>query len=82
MAFAQTQNLPAATLSSCLDSHASAAAVNDSLRAGRELQVQQTPTLFLNGRMLGGAVPWSNLDAVIQLELERPKEIPGPAVSQ
>jgi len=82
LAFAQQQSMAAGNLSSCLDSHASAAAVNESLRAGRELQVQQTPTLFLNGRMLGGAVPWATLDAVIQLELGRPKEVPGPPAGQ
>ncbi len=82
LAFAQQQNLAAAPLSSCLDSHTAAAAVNESLRAARELQVQQTPSLFVNGRMVGGAVPWATLDAVIQLELNRPKEIPGPGAGK
>ena len=76
--FAQGQKLNAGAISSCLNSHATAAAVRQSLQAGRELQVQQTPSLFINGRMLGGAVPWKTLDAVIQLELNRPKDIPGP----
>ena len=80
LAFAQTKNLPAAPLSACLDHHSTAAAVTASLQAGRALQIQQTPTLFVNGRMVGGAVPWETLDAVIQLELGRPKEIPGPSV--
>jgi len=79
LAFAQQQKLVAGPISACLDSHRAAAAVKESLQAGQELQVQQTPTLFVNGRMLGGAVPWSTLDAVIQLELKRPKEVPGPS---
>lgn len=73
------QHLDPAKLSTCLTTHATAKTVEDSLNAGRRLQIQQTPTLFINGRMIAGAVPWKDLDAVIQLELARPKEIPGPA---
>lgn len=79
MTFAQGQDLPAAPLTACLASPDSAASIRERIRIGRELQVQQTPSLFINGRMLGGAVPWDTLNAVIQLELARPKEIPGPS---
>jgi protein-disulfide isomerase len=76
--FAKTQKLDATKVSACLDSHASAGEVQASLKAGTGLGIQQTPTFFINGRMVSGAVPWNNLDAIVQLELNRPREIPGP----
>ncbi len=79
LAIAKEQNVDAAAVGTCIDTHASAPAIEQSVSAGRELQIQQTPTSFINGRMVPGALPWTNLDAVIQLELNRPKEIPGPA---
>ncbi len=80
--FAKSQPLDPAKLSTCLSSHATAKLVDESVDAGRSLQVQQTPTVFVNGRLIGGAVPWNSLDAVIQLELNRPKEIPGPSTAK
>lgn len=82
LAFAQQQNIPAAALATCIDNHTTAAAVQESLEQGRSLQIQQTPTLFVNGRQVPGAVPWTTLDAVIQLEMGRPKDIPGPSSQQ
>lgn len=76
--FAKTQKLDAAKVSACLDSHATAEEVKESLKAGTGLGIQQTPTFFINGRMVSGAVPWNNLDAIVQLELNRPREIPAP----
>ncbi len=78
LAFAKTQNLDPSTVSACLDHHAKADEVRASMQAGESLGIQQTPTFFLNGRQVGGALPWKNLDPVIQLELTRPKEVPGP----
>ena len=75
---AKTQNLDLSKASGCMDTHATAGIVEQSLNAGRILQVQQTPTIFVNGRIIPGAVSWPTLDSVIQMELNRPKEIPGP----
>jgi len=77
-AFAATQGLDAAAVGACLDHHDKAEEVRASLKAGEGLGIQQTPTFFLNGRLIGGALPWKSLDPVIQLELNRPKEVPGP----
>lgn len=82
LAIARQQNLDAAKVATCIDTHATAKQVEESLRSGRALQVQQTPTLFINGRMIPGAVAWKTLDAVIQLELNRPKEIEGPPAAK
>jgi protein-disulfide isomerase len=76
--FAKTQKLDTAKVSACLDSHATGEEVKESLRAGTGLGIQQTPTFFINGRIVSGAVPWKNLDAIVQLELNRSREIPGP----
>jgi protein-disulfide isomerase len=70
------QNLDAAKLQACMDTHADAAAVEANLAAGAQLQVRQTPTFFINGRMVPGALKWPSLDIVIQLELHRPASIP------
>jgi protein-disulfide isomerase len=77
-AFAASQGLDASQVGACLDSHAKADEVRENLKAGESLGIQQTPTFFLNGRMIGGALPWKNLDPVLGLELNRPKEVPGP----
>jgi len=76
--FAKAQKLDVPEVSACLDSHATAEEVKESLKAGTGLGIQQTPTFFINGRMVSGAVPWNNLDAIVQLELNRPREIPAP----
>ena len=75
LAYTKEKNLDSAKIGACIDSHSTAAEVEKNAEAGRLLQVQQTPTLFVNGRMLGGAVSWETLEAVIKLELDRPKDI-------
>jgi len=76
---AKPQKLDTTKLASCIDTHATAKAIAATESAGWALQIQQTPTSFINGRMIPGAQPWTNLDAIIQLELNRPKDIPGPS---
>ena len=80
VAFGKTQGLDEAKLGACIDSHSGAAEVKEGLQAGQELGVQQTPTSFINGRMISGALKTNDLDAIIQLELKRPAQIPGPSV--
>jgi uncharacterized membrane protein/predicted DsbA family dithiol-disulfide isomerase len=38
---------------------------------GAQLNVQSTPTFFINGRRIDGAIPAAALEAAIQLELQR-----------
>ena len=75
MNIAAEQHLDEAKVAACIDSHSTAAQIDESLKAGERLQIQQTPTFFINGRMINGAIPWSTLDAIIQLELNRTKKI-------
>lgn len=78
LAFAQNQAVDVTRLTGCIDAHASAAAVEQSLRAGEALQIEQTPTLFVNGRTVPGSIPWAQLESIIDLELQRPAQVPGP----
>jgi protein-disulfide isomerase len=75
LAFAKQQNLDVPQVSSCMENHATAQEVSQNQQTGEALQISKTPTLFVNGRMLDGAVSWTVLDNVIKMELNRPKEI-------
>ncbi len=57
MAIAKQQSLDKAKLSTCLDTHATAANIDKSIELGHVLEVQQTPTFFVNGRTETGALP-------------------------
>jgi protein-disulfide isomerase len=78
LAFAGDHALDGTKLTACIDSHASAAAVEQSLRAGQALQIEQTPTMFVNGRTVGGSIAWAQLESLINMELRRPAQVPGP----
>lgn len=72
--FAKQQNLDSLRLSSCVQNGATAKMVEDSQAQGRSLGVSQTPTLFVNGRQVSGAVTLEQLDLIIQMELTRKKQ--------
>ncbi len=55
----------------CLDSGKYADAVKKDAEAGQAAGVSGTPAFFINGRMIEGAVPYEQLAAVIDDELER-----------
>lgn len=80
--FAKDHQLDTAKIAACIDTHQTAAVVDHSLRAGEGLQIEQTPTLFINGRMIGGAISWGQLQSVLDLELKRPVDVPGPSVEK
>jgi protein-disulfide isomerase len=67
---ATTDHLDVDKASNCIDKHGTAAEIDRSITAGQELQIQQTPAFFINGRLVNGAVAWATLDALIQLELQ------------
>lgn len=80
--FAKNHALDRAKLAGCIDSHTDARVVDQSLRAGQALQIEQTPTLFVNGRTVGGAISWDQLKSLIDLELKRPAEVPAPSAEK
>jgi hypothetical protein len=53
--------------------------VNASLVVGQSLQLNATPTLFVNGRKLEGAVPWETLQVLIKMELDHQAAAAAPA---
>lgn len=76
LGFAKEHNLNAGKIAGCMDTHSTKPEVEKSLQEGRALEIQQTPTFYLNGRPVPGALPWADLDTLIQMELNRPKFIP------
>lgn len=82
LAIGTEHKLDPAKVGACIDTHATRKEIEESLRAGRVLQIDKTPTIFLNGRMIPGAVSAKTLDAVIDLERNRPVGITGPAATK
>ncbi len=74
--FAKTKDLDALQLSRCMETQATAGEVDKSLAEGKSLKIDQTPTMFINGRRIPGSIPWQNLKALIDAELEFAKNTP------
>ncbi len=72
LGFAKEHNVDIAKLTTCLDTRATRTEVEDSIRTGRELGIEKTPTFYLNGREVPGALAWPALNTLIQMELNRP----------
>jgi len=67
--FAKQKNLDALQFSRCTDNKSTEPDIDKSVAEAKSLEVEQTPTMFINGRIIGGAVPWDNLKAIIDGEL-------------
>ncbi len=65
-------------LGQCMDTKATEPEVNRSIAEGHELGVQGTPTLFINGRKIGGLM-WPDLQLVVNKELEFASSNPAAA---
>ena len=63
--------LDAEKFNQCLDSGKYQDEVATDMEAGAEAGVSGTPAMFVNGQMVSGAVPYDQLAAVIDAELER-----------
>ena len=62
-------------VTNCVDTKATEAEVNKSVEEARDLQVNSTPTLFVNGRRLPPQLPWENLKQIINAEIEYQKKM-------
>lgn len=71
--WAAAKNLDMMQFNRCFDNREPEAEINAGVAEAQKLQVNSTPTMFVNGRMMTGAVPWPRLKAIIQLELEYAK---------
>ena len=70
--FAEQSRLDAGTFKSCLASPEAAAAVDTSRANGQELEVNSTPTVFINGRRIVG-VDAHTIEQYIQYEIAHSK---------
>jgi protein-disulfide isomerase len=68
--FATEKGLDGMALGACMGNKAGEEEVTSELNEGKSLQIQATPTLFLNGRKLEGGVPWQTLETLINIELD------------
>lgn len=72
--WAATKNLDTIQLGACIDTKATDADVNRVLAEARALGVNQTPSIFINGRPLAGNIPWETLKYYIDAELDYAKK--------
>jgi protein-disulfide isomerase len=73
--WAKSKNLDAAKLKSCVDDKATAPEVERSIAMGRSLSVNATPTLYINGRKLEGAMEWNILTQLLQIEMDHQAQV-------
>lgn len=69
LAWAGQSGIDTAKLSQCIETKATEPEVNRSIAEGRSLGIHGTPTLFINGRKIGG-LQWQDLQLVINNELQ------------
>jgi protein-disulfide isomerase len=67
--FAKGKGVDADQLSKCIDSGATEAEVNKTKAEGKDLDVNSTPTMFVNGRRMVGTLQWPDLQRVIDFEI-------------
>jgi protein-disulfide isomerase len=71
--FAQGKEIDALQLGRCMDTKATEAEVNKSVAESRELHINSTPTLFVNGRRIPSQIAWPDLRMIIDQEIEYQK---------
>lgn len=71
--FASGKGIDGPQLSKCIDTRATEEEVNKTRAEGRDLEVNSTPTLFVNGRRMVGTVQWADLKRVIDYEIDYQK---------
>lgn len=67
------KDLDGGQLQACMVSKETEQEVNASVAIGQSLGVNQTPTVFVNGRKLAGVTNWSDMKFVIDYEIEYQK---------
>ena len=68
---AQTLGLNTSAFNTCLDSGKQADAIKKDQEDARKMGVSSTPTLSINGRLLGGNRPYADIREIIEDELKR-----------
>jgi protein-disulfide isomerase len=74
MDWAKGQNqIDGMKLSVCMENKETEADVNKTEEQGRDLAVNSTPTLFINGRRIDKTIDWPSLKSIIDFEIEYQK---------
>jgi protein-disulfide isomerase len=68
---ARALGLDGAAFDQCLDSGKWEAVVREGTQLGDKMGVNSTPTLYVNGRPVVGAMPYENFKAIIDEELQK-----------
>jgi protein-disulfide isomerase len=71
--YARDVGLDGAKFDACLDGGAKSKDVDASARAGSDIGVHSTPSFFINGRPLSGALPFETFQEIIDAELSGAK---------
>jgi protein-disulfide isomerase len=71
--FAKTKGVDAGQLSKCVETGATEAEVNKTRAEGKALDINSTPTMFVNGRRMVGSLQWPEVKRVIDYEIEYQK---------
>jgi protein-disulfide isomerase len=72
--FAKGEALDTNQLTACAADPASSAQVDKTIAEGRVLGVVQTPTLFVNGRLVSGSLPAEQMELLVQMELQHSEQ--------
>ena len=67
--WAKPKSLDVPQLQSCMETKATEPEVNANMAMAHSLDVNSTPTIFINGRPMVGATPWPDLKSVIDFEI-------------
>ena len=71
--FARSLDLDQATFARCLDNNETLGRVLQDKAEAQRLQVRSTPTFFINGQSVLGALPFEEFKAVIDRQLAKPR---------
>ncbi len=69
--YANQIGLNQSAFSSCLSSEKFAQAIEDDISLGQKVGVSGTPSFFINGQMIVGALPYDNFKAIIDEQLKK-----------
>jgi protein-disulfide isomerase len=69
----QPKDIDVLQLGRCMDTKATEAEVDKNVAEGRALDVNATPTLFVNGRRIAQVIDWPSLRGIIDYEIEYQK---------
>jgi protein-disulfide isomerase len=73
MEFATSKGVDSLKLSGCIERGETAATIEKSVQQAQSAGVTSTPTLFINGRKMGGSHKWEQLKQIIDYEIDYQK---------